>query len=192
MICCDNQIIESIDGYPTCVECGQVNVYQVDYVIDRFNTNGNYKYNSQIMYIRSNYFKIILKNLNGDFVDSYIDSQLKSIATTLKAKNIQDLFKIKKYMKLNNLNKYIKYIYRIYYFAYGIKLIDLSENQIQMIVDDFHTFNKKYVSTVKKRNQLNYNFIISKLFENRNIDNKNILLPASANRLNKIYNDIYI
>ena len=85
-------------------------------------------------------------------------------------------------MKKRKLSKYYKDIYNIYYDLKKIRLININENQISKMSDDFVKIDLKYKSK-SKCNMLSYNSLIYYLLQKYNIEGlEYIFLPANHNK----------
>ncbi len=179
------------DGYFVCHSCGCVDMAKVQYITEYYNRDtARIVYKQLIFYKRSNYFIHVLKMMTCK--EMYTDTKIYKIAKRLKKSKIKNIEKIKKWLKLKKYNNYIKYIYNIYFFAYDKKLIDLTNTEYQNIISDFKKYDRLYCKKISTRNQLNYNFIIYKLFSKRKYSTTNILLPRTLDKLNDTYDTLYL
>lgn len=183
---CDIEV-HYIDGYRTCMGCGIIDMGDCEYVTEYISSTSRLNYKPQIYYKRINYF---IKLLDRLIVSTGMNNKtITNISSQLRDTNIRNISDIKTWLKYNKYNKYVKYIYIIYNNAYNEKLISLTTRQYDKVLDDFKKYDREFNKT-GCRNQLNYNFIIYKLFEHNQIDNTNILLTCTAHRLNLRYNNL--
>lgn len=177
--CCNTEMIYT-DGYPTCHECGRVDMSKVQYVCNPYKME-NYVYKTKVIYYRNDYFDKVIRLLGG--VEIMNNKIISKIAKQLKESEIKNIYEIKKWLKKNKYNKFVKYIYSIYFLAYGEKLISLSNDEYNKVKQEFIKFDKLYKDKIGKRNQFNYYFIIYKIFDKLGIPNDNILLPNTTDKL---------
>jgi len=178
------------DGYPVCHDCGNVDMTRVLYVPD-FYSNGTSRfiYKQIVIYKRRNYFESVLKFTTCKEIMT--SKRINIIAKELKKSKIKDINEIKKWMKLKKYNKQVKFIYSIYFLAYGVKLLDISYSQYDQVIRCFNDIDLIYKNKIGKRNQLNYNYIIYKIFDKLNIETKHVLLPKTFDKLELQFDKLY-
>lgn len=185
---CSSEEIYLTDGFDVCHDCGSFNASH-PILIPNFQTRENTRliYIPKIIYKRINYFSDLLgcmTNRRKCYDEKYINI-VKKLGKYKKTLKLRD---IKKLLKKNKCERYNKYIYGIYYDLYKINLIEISNNDYYGLLVDFKNFNIKYIHQIKKRNQFNYPFIMSKLFEKRNISVQHLMLPKTIDKLEEKYN----
>lgn len=185
---CPECLIDMImcDGYPTCDNCGICDISNVQLVMDYSSyQDGTFYYKQNVIYKRCEYFQTILKWITC--IEIMNNEKIQEIVQKLKKYKKKSIYELRTWLKSHDYNKMVKYIYSIYKLAYNEVLNPLSHINFRKILKLFDNFNKRYKDQIGKRNQLNYYFIIYKLFEETGISNKNIILPKTYKKLNKQY-----
>lgn len=186
-ICPHNNIISDDDG-TYCGDCGLVLGNQ-NYVSSYEDTKTHDI--TYIPYKRLSHFKNLLTKYQGK---QQFKNSKDNILSLLEEKLNGNITKknINKVLKENNLNKEIINI-NYFLFRLGGDTVSLSHNQVDILIDMFqkiqipyHDWNIKH----KRKNFLNYNYILFKLFELLNLDNSDFTLLKAENRI-KIHDDAW-
>jgi hypothetical protein len=176
---CESINIDEIDGYNTCTDCGCMDIYHPKYILSyKSLTNGSMVYKSKIVYKRLDYFTELLKCMTVRKIN-YDKCVIKFVNKIKQKKKKYNLKTLKRLMKQNNLQMYNKYLYSIYYLIYDKKLINISLQKYNMLINDFKKLNRLYKLKVNKRNMINYKLVMFQLFKTRKISTKYLLLPKS-------------
>lgn len=181
---CESNEIYQIDGYQTCTDCGCMDINRPQ-LVHEYAIAKRVQFKPVIIYHRCNYFTELLQCMT--IRKSCHDLPIKVVISNLKKKPKQTIKQIKQYLKQSNLQKYNKYIYYIYYQLYGVNLINVTNKQYNRIIHDFKTYDRTFRLT-NKRNQLNYQFIIYKLFTKRGIPTDHIIIPKTVQKLEATFN----
>lgn len=102
---------------------------------------------------------------------------------------IDSLVELKDYMKQLKMHRYYKYIYNIYHDLKGVRLINLSSQDMDFLSRKFVELESKFkISDLHKRNNIfNYNSILYLLMKKYKYkDYKNLLLPLNHLKIAKV------
>lgn len=163
----DNRLI---DGYYTCILCGQVGDPKFEHTPNFVSKN---KYHC---YKRFYYFREKLNLLAG--VKQCANPQYNTIVDSLRNENFNSVRELRKVMKAKGFAKYYKYIYNIWYDIKRIKLFDLSYDDIYLLTKKFINFERAFKAAYSRKKSLSYNATIGWLLRSNNYPcYDNILLP---------------
>lgn len=189
--CGINKIVDS-SLFMVCPNCGLTDICAFDYSPHiNYNENEFIMRRSSTIYKRRHYCIEKLKMMTG-----YKHSNSKKYNEMIKSlkehknliKNISDLKKIMKKLKYQN---HYKYIYNIYKDVTGIKLIELSYKDIQLITTKFISLEMifKGDSVVHRRkNMISYDLIIKNILKELKYKcHRHILVPKKCAKINRIY-----
>jgi len=161
-----------------CLICGSADEHS--YVFEKLD-DGDYV-KKKYFYKRRVYFIDRLKYIVGiKRTNKPVISELVESIDDNDINDIRDLYKL---MKKRKLSKYYKDIYNIYYDLKKIRLINIDQNQIYKLSDDFVKIDLKYKYKSKSKcNMLSYNSLIYYLLQKYNIEGSEyIFLPANNNK----------
>jgi hypothetical protein len=165
---------------------------------DEHEYNGRYKC-KKTSYTRRSYFIEKLKMMSGykqsksPTYNSMINN-LKSIV----GDNPLDINKLKRIMKDEKYNTHYKYIYDIYKDVTGVKIIDLTMNDICIITDRFIQMNNNFKIENDtyyggRNNMVSYDLLIRNILKELNYDcYRHIIVPKKTVFIKKIYKRIKV
>lgn len=170
-----------------CEQCCEMNVSEPLY-----NDDYTDKKSKKTTYTRRSYFVEKLKMMSGH-------KQSKSpiyncIINRLSMIEFEDIYELKKIMKDLRFHTHYKYIYDIYKDLTGIKLIDLTYSDINIIADRFIQINDNFKININDRNNMiSYNLLIRNIMKELGYGcYKYIIVPKKTRYIKKIYKKINI
>jgi hypothetical protein len=171
---------QAIESNNICMNCGVVDIHNQIFV-ESYETQQFLKKMNFHLYYRKSYFVEKLKLLNCQIQSG--NPKYNEMINQLQLLPFKNIFGLKKLMKKYKYNKFYKYIYRIYFDIKNTKLIDLSNSDVNTLIDQFmiieRKFKEKYVG-----NLFSYNLIIYYLFKKNNYEcYKNIIIPKNYNKI---------
>lgn len=159
-----------------CTICGTAD--EDSYIIEKLE-DGDYV-KKKYFYKRRVYFIDRLKYISG--IKRTNKPVISKLIDSIDDNDINDIRDLYKLMKKRKLSKYYKDIYNIYYDLKKIRLINIDQNQIYKLSDDFVKIDSSYKSK-SKCNMLSYNSLIYYLLQKHNIQGSEyIFLPANHNK----------
>jgi hypothetical protein len=175
-----------LEAYFTCINCGLVDIDRQIFVDHKIHYNN---YGSCYLYHRRTYFKIKLRLLSG--YKQCLSEKYQDALNKLKCHKFQTIAELRKLMKKLKLQRFYNYIYSIYYDIKKVRLINLSLDDIEFLLNKFQLFEKEFKKQFpEKSNILSYNLTIYLLLKKYKYDcYKYILLPKNKIKfIDKIIN----
>lgn len=142
-----------LGNYFTCTQCGITN------------NNPLFIHNEippskPSLYTRMNHFKFKLNKINAKDCDTIPPH----ITDTLKKEQYNNIYELRKCMKKHKFGYYYKNIHYIWFITKGSKILDISQELENKLINDFEKVIRNYFDYEDKRIQfINYNYFIFKL-----------------------------
>lgn len=172
----------NVDGMKTCIECGIVNLF--NFTSEKYvpSTYKNYH-----IYLRSHYFREKLLLLGG--FKQCIKDGYNDMLKDLRTHNIQSITYLRRVMKQKGYSKFYKYIYNIFYELTGEKVIDLTRERIDFLMNKYIQFEKLYKKMFHKNP--NYSVVMICLLQKYGYNTYRLLCSKTAkldvNRIQAIF-----
>ncbi len=177
---CDGKLIAD-DGFAYCDMCGAVDSDHVVQEYLEYNTMGYYK-KTNYYYKRRQYCIEKLMLLAGQKVSR--SKQYNEMISVLEKKKFTNIHELKKIMKKYNYSKFYKYVYSVFYDLKKTRLINLTDQQIKSICQEFIDMESKFknIDDKKRKNIYAYNSIIYYIMKKNNIQGyDNVIVPHNNN-----------
>jgi hypothetical protein len=184
---CRGELIFS-NFFLTCIECGLTDldecemVYFDDY--DAFIRKRSF-YKRKLYAIE----KLYMMTCRKPCKKANYDASIKILAK----KKFETIFELKKHMKDLKMNKLYPYIYLAFFDIKKVKLIYLSENQIDKITTEFVKTESQFKSCkIKRKNMLSYYALIYLTMKHLGYAGyEHIILPNNFKKIKESY-DIHL
>lgn len=172
-----------IDGYFSCMDCGQCGSSEVYIASPSYELNSTL-YNKKSIYKRRLYCREKLKLLCGR--KKCFDQEYIKLVERLKKKKIKNIIQLKQFLKDWGKRRYYKHIYNMFYDITGKRLIDLTCLEIQRLSYQFVKIEIKFKRNSGRKNIFNYNSIIYALMKKNKIKGySHIVLPLNHLQISK-------
>lgn len=188
---CDGNQIVSVNGFDTCTNCGTQSLESCE-VTHEANDNSTAFLSRRSLYKRRLYCIEKLRLMSSRKACN--DPNYKTVIAMIRSVegyigNIKDLKFILNQMRLN---KYYRFIYSMYFDLKKEKLIELSDDQIQLITNEFVKVDvlfKRFFETYHyRRNIMSYSAVIFLIMKDLKIPGRrHIILPYNFKEIKKLY-----
>jgi hypothetical protein len=166
--CCEVPFVED-SGFATCPECGLVDeLFSFD--TPQYYDSVKVRFSSKRAYSRVDTFMAHLDKLTGAYKMKTEEKEaVRGLRNSMKNKAI-DYFSIKKELKTLGLQKYYGVIPCVMRELFGIKVLELSNSEINSLTAKFSEFDRKFALQSERKNSVNYYWMTRKFCEELGLD----------------------
>lgn len=172
-----------VNSFPTCPDCGIVDIDHPGIVVD-FDNNYNFS-KAKSIYKRRLYCREKLRLLSA-YKFPRNCKKFNNVVKKLKKIGVENLQDVKKFLKNSGNKQFYKFVYSIYYLVTGERLISLTGNQVEIISNEFSRIEGYFRDSTERHNIYNYNSMIYLLMKKHKIPGYNkIKLPLNHKYISK-------
>lgn len=168
--CCEAPYVEE-SGYAVCPDCGLVNeLFSFD--SPQYHDSVKVRITTKRAYSRVDTFMAHLDKLTGAYKLKQEEKEgLKPLKKAMMGRAI-DYFTIKAELKTLGLQKYYGVIPCIMREFFGIKVLDLSNNEQNALTARYSDFDRRFALQSERKNSINYFWLTRKFCEELGFDTR--------------------